>query len=311
LPTKINSTWLPINLEGNKRVFVELIRLPKPIVDSSGENGLLSSARKEVLGLTSILSHVQSSSMHIFRAEHFFDESGVPGAPFGIVYSWPANISSPVTLLDLLHGQSSDGTKLKPHHPLEDRICIAKHILTAILFMHSSGWVHKSIRSENVLVAHPSASSSGNALGSAYLKGFEFSRRSIAASTGWDDVRNWKRDIYVHPARLLQIEARKDQPQTGERKYRNVFDVYSFGVVCLELGLWKPLDAQGAIFEKAQAGKMKEILYEIARSKIPPLLGTKFVNVIYSCLTAPGDLSDEGANDLLCEVMNDLDSISI
>jgi serine/threonine protein kinase len=189
--------------------------------------------------------------------------------------------SEPKSLLDHIRGDDKDHSKPKPQHPLENRIQIAKDIVTALLYIHSVEWVRKSVRSENILIARSTkeeaASNPSSNLGVAYLKGFDYWRRDAGQSTGFDQVRDWRREIYQHPHRQEPSElAVKEMPKPADEKgdqaapYIKAYDVYSLGVVFLELAIWKSLAQQASVFEKVSPVERGKRMVEIARAKVPP-----------------------------------------
>jgi serine/threonine protein kinase len=309
LDLPLSSPWATARLKGKGRVFVDLIRLPKSVVEQPTE---LNAARVEVSKLTQVLRLTHPSRMHIFQAEYFFEDSGIPGAPFGIVYMWPDTMSKPNTILQYLTGEVDGKSKVKTEHPLEDRVRVAKHIITAVLYIHSLDWVHKSIRSDNVLLARSMIEKKQSVLGSAYLKGFDYSRRDDGATTGFDELRDWKREIYQHPDRQQSFQ--NPAANANETRYQKLHDVYSVGVVLLELCLWKSLGAQTALFEHASPSRRRDILIETAKVKVPPLLGGRCADIVQRCLKIQVDTAGddhEFGGDFLCGILNDLDEIRL
>lgn len=114
-----------------------------------------------------------------------------------------------------------------------DKLHIALALCRNILNLHASGWVHRNIRSQNIIlvpVNHNTASSdqSKDVIQNytQYLKGFEFSRSETRKSSGranFDPDKN----LYRH------LE-RQNVPDTRSIK---IHDLYAVGVVLLEIGL--------------------------------------------------------------------------
>jgi serine/threonine protein kinase len=221
--------------------------------------------------------------------------------------------SEPKSLLDHIRGDDKDHSKPKPQHPLENRIQIAKDIVTALLYIHSVEWVRKSVRSENILIARSTkeeaASNPSSNLGVAYLKGFDYWRRDAGQSTGFDQVRDWRREIYQHPHR--QEPSEPDGKGDQANPYIQAYDVYSLGVVLLELVIWKSLARQASIFEKVSPMDRKKRMIEIAKAKAPPVVGIRFTKIVLPCLDIDEQLDGNTTTDMLLETLGDLDELAL
>jgi hypothetical protein len=141
--------------------------------------------------------------------------------------------TQPVSLLALLQPKS----KFKP--PLELRWKLANAMCITMSELYSSGWLHKGIRSENILfpclhVAGDSVIDPSFAIMSRPLiSGFEYSRQETEARTidKSKSSTNVMAALYRHPS--YQGEAAQG--------YRIAYDIYSVGLVLLEIALWVPL----------------------------------------------------------------------
>jgi len=68
---------------------------------------------------------------------------------FALRFNYPAGRDSPKTLQSLLiHPANAGGIR----HSLSDRVALARGIASAVLYMHTCGFVHKSIRPDNILI---------------------------------------------------------------------------------------------------------------------------------------------------------------
>ncbi|KAF8863755.1 hypothetical protein BDZ45DRAFT_669998 [Acephala macrosclerotiorum] len=190
--------------------------------------------------LAYILSNVQSSGLGLPRCLGFYETLDTNWPSFVHIYEIPQhppgreNIPA---LLDIINevtvapGKGQAG----PHHSLSERISFARKLAIALLLIHSAGWVHESISSENILVLEQSSGSADKvfsmALGNPLLMGFHASRPDTADTTPSYSKINPL--IYRHPHRLPGANP--------PRKFVRAYDVYSLGVVLLELGLWRSL----------------------------------------------------------------------
>lgn len=148
----------------------------------------------------------------------------------------------PVSLVRLLCNKAS---RWRPS--LGQRIKLASDLATTLSALYSSGWMHRSIRSANVLFPYMYTRKGGKAelegledLSKPLLGGFEYSQQ---------DQESWDGTIYRHPSyQSAVITNGTHRP----RPYRVQFDIYSFGLVLVEIALWLPLldflDANAADF---------------------------------------------------------------
>lgn len=143
-------------------------------------------------------------------------------AHFGIVYEFPDEIdkaSNPYTL--------SDAFETKPP-ALQPRITIAQDIATCLMYLHAVNWLHKGIRSSNVLF--PQAPGQDNR--KMYISGLEYARPDEAGLTNKVPIGDLTGAEYIHPEYL----------EPNQRKgYRKTYDIYSMGIVLFEIAYWRPL----------------------------------------------------------------------
>lgn len=171
-----------------KQFLVEFKKLPAV---SASDPSAKEEMEKEMVKLVSVLSAVRPTDMCLLKTKHFFATNpklNQASAPFGILYEFPAKYSSPSRLIDLLRETTPNGTRILKHS-LDQRFELARQISTALLFLHSIGWVHKGVRSSNVFLANSKdAMDQGRKypeyLGSGFLAGFDYSRSESARSTG-------------------------------------------------------------------------------------------------------------------------------
>ncbi|KAH6988115.1 hypothetical protein BKA56DRAFT_477938 [Ilyonectria sp. MPI-CAGE-AT-0026] len=149
---------------------------------------------------------------------------------YGLVYKVP----SPryLTLLQILQKNIDKS--------VDDRVKVAVVISKALMFLHLAGWLHKCIRSDNILFFENE--DGVFSCGQPYLTGFEYSRErgENHESEGVTDDLEW--NLYRHPEvqglpeEALDPSAPQSQ-QTARPRFSAQHDLYSFGIVLLELGL--------------------------------------------------------------------------
>ncbi len=206
---------------------------------------------------------------------------------FTFVYRTVEGFSVPRSLrASLLAGETN--------HSLSDRLDIAKNLAKSISFVHTFGFVHKSVRPENVLLS----SDQPSALGHSFLVGFDEFRAAEGHTMKFGDSA-WEKNIYRHPRR---------QGPRPDDYYIMQHDIYSLGVCLLEVGLWEsfviysddgtcvPSPFFGALSEGIpilEPGLFMKALVSIARDVLPQRMGTKYARIVETCLTC----LDEGNVD--------------
>ncbi|KAI9035687.1 prion-inhibition and propagation-domain-containing protein [Aspergillus affinis] len=113
--------------------------------------------------------------------------------------------------------------------PLNRRVRIAMDMAETVLQLHTAGWLHKGIRSENIIAFF--TQDEDVLPEKAHLVGFEYARPDSQDGLAITQPPAGS-DLYRHP------KARG----TRRKSYRKSFDLYGLGCVLLELALWKPLD---------------------------------------------------------------------
>jgi hypothetical protein len=230
---------------------------------------------------------------------------------FALHFDYPSGKTKPHTLQHLLTHPSNQSPGIR--HSMSNRIDLARKLASAVLYMHSCGFVHKNIRPENILIfdaAAPAGTDAAllsypNVIGEPFLIGFDSVRRATAASN-MIRVEEWKKNIYLHPDRHRMAP--------GD-EFTTRHDIYSLGVVLLEISLWSTFTHQTGIGkylwetrDNVQMLRSPERLQtryiEIAKSQVPRILGDKYRDVVVSCLEG---LRDEEEGGLL----NDQDGIVV
>ena len=235
-----------------------------------------------------------------------------------------AAIDEPRTLRSLLRSAS-----ILPS--LSDRIKLALDIAHALLYLHGSGWIHKGIRSENLIFfplagrgPYPSGNETSNLCGP-YLTGFEYSRPDAlgeySENSHWQFQGDQPYDktflFYKHP-QLLHSSAHDDSSKpTGLQRWKSSYDIYSFGIILLEIAKWRTIDkimSSTYKFELSETTPIED--FQRVRSKLldedSPAscmkdvefrAGTIFANVVRCCLNGsmdiPGDSTATGNSTTL------------
>lgn len=109
------------------------------------------------------------------------------------------------------------------------RLAFAITILETLLQLHTSGWLHKELRSDNVLFILGSYSQETDfLLASLRVTGYVYARVDDLHEPTEPLMSELQADLYRHPSCLRQ----------PRESFRRAFDAFSVGCILLELGLW-------------------------------------------------------------------------
>ncbi|KAF2007987.1 hypothetical protein P154DRAFT_516761 [Amniculicola lignicola CBS 123094] len=112
--------------------------------------------------------------------------------------------------------------------PLEHKFALATALAKAVLHFHLAGWLHKGIRSTNIVFNFDDVDDID--LAEPYIIGFEYSRPAELGASFTETVINTNDtdDCYRHPD--------TQGPPTERRSFARMFDIYSLGMVLLDIG---------------------------------------------------------------------------
>ncbi|PTB62542.1 hypothetical protein BBK36DRAFT_1172307 [Trichoderma citrinoviride] len=286
--------------EGKKKVWSEW-----KDYDTAGTPGCLSKQDivDRVRKLAYLLNH--KPKPEAFRTPHcigFFDKADPDVAEedvdildrrLGLIFERPEGDDvhdslPPVSLRELL----LDKTVRKPR--VTDRVKLAHALSNCLLHLHAVNWLHKGLRSHNVLFFRSKAGHVDYT--QVYLSGFDFSR-----PVGSDEVteipgHDAELDLYRHP------RAQSNQGKTRERSKKS-FDIYSLGVILVELAHWKPVEAVLGIEMRLAKGQSdvvrhvrRDLLEEDRMADVGAEMGVRFEGAAKRCLMGEGELG-LGAGD--------------
>lgn len=245
----------------------------------------ISLATVHIRDLARRLSTSDPAEFGILRCRGVIKSSSRAGTSFKLVFEIPLTLSSPQTLRDILLREAP--------HALNQRFQLAKQLIRSLMFIHTSGFVHKSIRPDTIIVFQESE----RMLGPSFLTGFERFRPGNAETLLSGDS-SWEKNLYRHPKR---------QGIHPEERYIMQHDIYSLGVCLLEIGLWNSFvrsgDGSGLesseslenVKEALVSGKrpslVKKRMVQIATERLSGLMGQRYADIVLSCLTCldPGD----------------------
>jgi serine/threonine protein kinase len=146
---------------------------------------------------------------------------------YGIVFEKTADGDVSTIQISTLHELLQD----RPKPSLSARISLCASVAECVHSFHAVNWLHKGLRSENVLFFKPKGDQVD--LCRPYVTGFELSRpidiEGMTEPPGFCPSQ----DIYRHPLA---------QSMQGSGKYRKAYDIYSLGVILIEIANWKGID---------------------------------------------------------------------
>jgi hypothetical protein len=256
------------------------------------DSGRWLDLRKDLGDFVSALHCLDSTTVSLLHCKSFFHNSSNAIKPsFNLVHTLPFSLESsyPPTLKSLIT-TAQGSTRLPAAHPLDSRFALAQSLSTALFFLHSVDFVHKSIESRNVLMLErPDLEAKRRfpyALGDPFLVGFDSLRSDVgfsdhATQVGATGSLPSSSKLYQHPNRIFSM---------SPPRYQKAHDVYSLGMVLLEVGLWRPLERyeRGLLNASADIGQkqLKELTDDVAIS-----MGRRYKELVCWCLSLQGDES--------------------
>jgi len=203
----------------------------------------------------------------------------------GYVFTFPAP-GGPWSLHQVISLTESPPAK-------SSRLQLAYTLTKALSLLHLSSWLHKSVRSHNILFFAESIIKVDLEQCGPYLAGFDFSRADeIEAMTEIPDAV-WEFDLYRHPdCQGLPIEpiTQSGDDAPNRTPFSKYFDIYSMGVVLLEIGLWRKIaDIKRSALQNPKYSEDKPIkfLEWITLEEAPKLkdeMGQAFMVATIKCL---------------------------
>jgi hypothetical protein len=269
-----------------------------------------SQSSKDVQKLAEMLFFAEFRLMHILQCVGYYpretSNNAIQAEMFFNIPD-PLKLLTPRSLRSILVGIPSTDRNY-PKHSLNERLELASNLATAVWYVHSGHFVHKSIRPENIIIFIRERSSSEQShhdcyprkLGPAFLAGFDRFRSEEAATFSLRSEDNMPlRMLYRHPERWSQSDV---------KTFSLLHDIYSLGVVMLEIGWWRSLVqvVRGDTVFKAglhglmkpdSASAVKDWLVDAARTILPRNMGNEYSDIVVSCLTCvEGGLSASPQN---------------
>jgi Protein tyrosine and serine/threonine kinase len=210
--------------------------------------------------------------MLTLHCEGYFDD--IQNKRYGFVFVSPAGVGEEVVSLNQLLN------KPPPEElpSLEQRYQLAYSLALALCILFAIEWLHKGIRSHNVLFVRKE---NDIRWARPYLCGFAYSRPDKPNELSEKLEHSERFNVYRHP--LAQ-----GMPREG---YRKTFDIYSLGVILFEIAMW------GTAFQfwRQDANEFRKDLTKPSNQKrIAHRMGVDYRDAMMKCL----DGSFEGNESL-------------
>lgn len=198
---------------------------------------------------------------------------------YAFVFAFPehAQRSIPMSLNALI---SADN--IKSQLSLPDRFSMAQTITKTLAAFQSAQWVHKSVRSQSIVLFSASEDEHITMIKSPYLVNFEYSRQE-KANTLMASIDNLEKSLYCHPDRNPPIVP-----------FSRIHDIYALGVVLLEIGLWcTALDiynqyrsrmTETAKAQRHSSRQVKALLVDAAKNRLSHHMGPAYTTAVLKCL---------------------------
>ncbi|KAI9762165.1 MAG: hypothetical protein M1840_001460 [Geoglossum simile] len=185
---------------------------------------------------------------------------------FGFVFQLPPGDVKSSSLQTYLAGKSSDGPAL------EDRFKLAHTIALSLSQFFAVGWVHKSLRSGNIMFFHPDGI--GPDWASPWLMGFDYCRPESEFSSQ-DAADSFEMNIYRHP----------EQWGYPTEHFSKKHDIYALGVMMLEIGYWKSA-VKLSLSSESKNGRyvMDSHIRSASSRRLRIAMGSRYQKVVLACL---------------------------
>lgn len=171
-----------------------------------------------------------------------------------------------------------------PTMPLGKRFACAKVLSRAVLWVQLAGWLHKSIRSNNVIFCADDETQVN--LAEPYLCGFEYSRHIAAPLDTEPLAGDAGNNLYRHP----DVQGLPEDSRGTQRpEFESAHDIYALGMVLLELGSHRSLRGLKEKYEKNTgqrwaARPFRDWIVAEELGALVPRMGEIYTDAVRVCL---------------------------
>jgi serine/threonine protein kinase len=267
--------------------------------------------KHDVARLTKLLSLAsQWPQYHTLQCLGYFvdDEygQGQSGPRYGIIFEGPEKKCDGDSAFRCLAEAIEKAKKSKILPSAETRFHIAQELATAAYYLLTTGWLHKAINTNNLLLVGslPSTTSRSSTFPQVKLLGFEFARPDQPGQRSLDPKSNAFLDLYRHPD--CRSMARLSE-EYGVHGYQKIYDIYSVGVLLFEIGCWRTVENVKKSFDsKRRTGAINSPDFDSyfadkAKSDLIDKVNRAYADAVHRCLTGSFDVGqdDEDGKDLM------------
>jgi serine/threonine protein kinase len=221
------------------------------------------------------LLHAESKPEELLTLNCLGVFEDVEKSRYGLVFEYPLGVTEQENLLSLQSLIKFPTPETLPS--LGDRYRMAYTLSLSLAILHASGWLHKSVRSHNIMFP---IRNKKPVWSRPYLVGFEFSRPDSSDEATEKPEQSIRFNLYRHPSA---------QGIPGE-SFRKGFDIYSLGVVLVEVGLWRL--AWSLRRDGESPNKFREVVIDRVNDRLAHFVGTGYQEATLSCLNGDLDQKD-------------------
>jgi Prion-inhibition and propagation len=251
-----NARWFPRKVlpplpsKPEERIFVEWKQYDRGLSDEVVER-IQENAFDLTLCLRFVRTNRQTATLNCLG--FFNDIRAEPSPRIGFVYEYPPDVdisAKPITLSEML--------TQRPPPSTDKRLALSQKLSETVYHLLISNWLHKSLRSMNILFFRKKIDSSESTQDSLsvdislpYITAFDYSRPDNQYGVSLKPGLSIEFDRYKHP----------DYSTPSSRStidYHKLHDIFSLGVILLEIGLWQSVASLYSELEKLNARKNRE-----------------------------------------------------
>ena len=239
-----NGTGRPGVVYQGKHGWVEWKSWDKDENPNSSWNTMIEGRVNSLVNLLS--SKEKPKEFRAPRCLGYFDDHAGDDDRFGLVYenSLPGlGHAIPISLRELL------ASRKRPS--LNKRLGLGHAIAESLMYLHSVNWLHKGVRSNNILCPLAVSQQETNSVLPEYhpvLSGFDYARPDLPDSMTERSSPILEHELYRHPdlTSLLSNRSKKSH------------DIYSLGIVLVEIAFWQPIE-DIVLIELGQKGATRRV----------------------------------------------------
>ena len=179
-----------------------------------------------------------------------------------------------------------------PVPSLGERFALASALTDSLFYLHAVSWLHKGIRSDNVLFFQYERTATKHEaneittiadISLPVMSGFDYSRPDLVDEQSFRNTRTPSHDLYSHPD-LLQFRTRRS---------RKCHDMYSLGLILVEIALWRPIEDIVGI--EVRRSRLLEIAQTVTGlkendnslgSELAARVGDRYTEAVISCVSS-------------------------